>query len=316
MKKKTIVVTGGAGFIGSHLIDYFIGVGSRVICIDNLLTGDKANIHHLIHHRKFRFIHHDVTKAIHLKEKVDVIFHFASPASPVDYLKYPIKTLKVGSLGTHNMLGLAKEKRARFVLASTSEVYGDPQVHPQVESYWGHVNPIGPRGVYDEAKRFAEAIALAYKRSHRVDVKISRIFNTYGPRMRSHDGRVIPNFIRQALQGDPLTIYGNGRQTRSFCYIDDLVRGLVRLSRSSLSGPFNIGNPHEYNMVKTAKLILKLTGSRSRLVFKKLPIDDPKRRCPDIALAKRYLRWEPRVGVEEGFRATIEYFRSRFFSQR
>jgi dTDP-glucose 4,6-dehydratase len=307
---KTVLITGGAGFIGSHLCDHYVGRGNRVICLDNFLTGSRRNVRHLEGNARFRVVEHDITRPIRFRARIDTVFHFASPASPVDYLKYPIKTLKVGSLGTHNTLGLAKAHGARFVLASTSEVYGDPQVHPQTEDYWGHVNPIGPRGVYDEAKRFAEALALAYKRTHRMDVKIARIFNTYGPRMRAHDGRVIPNFIDQALRGRPLTIYGKGRQTRSFCYVDDLVGGLVKLEASRHAGPYNLGNPVEYDMHDLARLVLKITGSRSKIAYRRLPVDDPKRRCPDIRRARRDLGWEPRMGLEKGLRATIEYFRS------
>ena len=313
---KTILITGGAGFIGSHLCDYFIHQGHRVVCMDNFLTGAPQNVAHLVDDKHFELIKQDVSKHIHFTGKIDTVFHFASPASPDDYLEYPIKTLKVGSLGTHNALGLAKVKRAKFVLASTSEVYGDPLVHPQVESYWGNVNPIGPRGVYDEAKRFAEALTLAYHRTHKIDVKIARIFNTYGPRMRAHDGRVIPNFIDQALHEKSLTVYGKGTQTRSFCYIDDLVNGLVRLRRSRQTGPINLGNPSEYTVVQMARLIIKLTGSRSKIIFRKLPVDDPKQRCPNIKLAKRTLDWQPQVGVEEGLRATIEYFRSFMVPKR
>jgi len=279
--------------------------------VDNFLTGSEENIRHLSAELRFRLIRHDVSKPLRVRGAVDTVFHFASPASPVDYLRYPIKTLKVGSLGTHNTLGLAKSKGAKFILASTSEVYGDPAVHPQTENYWGHVNPIGPRGVYDEAKRFGEALTLAYHRTHHMDVKIGRIFNTYGPRMRSQDGRVIPNFIEQALNGSPLTVYGDGRQTRSFGYIDDLVAGFVRLRNSKYTGPFNLGNPAEYRVTELAKMVIRLTGSGSRLIRRSLPVDDPRRRCPDIRLAKKYLKWQPRVGLEEGLRATIEYFRAR-----
>ena len=307
---KTILITGGAGFIGSHLCDYFIRHEYRVVCVDNFLTGAPQNITHLKKNKHFQFVRHDISKPFHLSGAIDTVFHFASPASPDDYLRYPIKTLKVGSLGTHNTLGLAKSKRAKFILASTSEVYGDPQIHPQVESYWGHVNPVGPRGVYDEAKRFAEALTLAYHRAHGVNVKIGRIFNTYGPRMRVHDGRVIPNFIDQALRGKPLTVYGKGRQTRSFCYIDDLVEGFARLRLSAQTGPINLGNPNEYDIVQLAGMILKLTGSHSKLVYRKLPVDDPKRRCPNIAMAKKFLHWRPTVRVEDGLKITIEYFQS------
>ncbi|MBF0253889.1 MAG: SDR family oxidoreductase [Candidatus Omnitrophica bacterium] len=310
-KSQTIVLTGGAGFIGSHLSDYFVSEGFRVICVDNFLTGSRENIRHLQKDPRFSLYCHDVSERIRIRGEVHSIFHFASPASPVDYLKYPIKTLKVGSLGTHNSLGLAKAKRARFVLASTSEVYGDPAVHPQKEDYWGHVNPIGPRGVYDEAKRFAEALSLAYYRTHQIDVKIGRIFNTYGPRMRAHDGRVIPNFIDQALKGEPLTVYGKGKQTRSYGYIDDLVRGYVLLWRSKYTGPFNLGNPAEYDILELARVIIELTGSKSKLVYEALPVDDPKRRCPDIRRAKKYLGWSPRVNLRGGLKRTIKDFTSR-----
>jgi dTDP-glucose 4,6-dehydratase len=307
---RTVVITGGAGFIGSHLCERFLGEGRRVICVDNFLTGSMANIKPFFKNPRFSLIRHDVSKPIRITGAVEAIFHFASPASPPDYLKHPIKTMKVGSLGTHNTLGLAWAKRATMVMASTSEVYGDPEVHPQVETYWGNVNPIGPRGVYDEAKRFSEALTLAYHREHHVDVKIGRIFNTYGPRMRARDGRVIPNFIDQALKGQPLTVYGKGTQTRSFCYVDDLVEGFFRLSRAKTTGPVNLGNPNEYDMVDLAKLVIELTGAKSKLVYKPLPVDDPKRRCPNIALAKRLLNgWCPRVGLRQGLQTTIEYFR-------
>lgn len=306
----TILITGGAGFIGSHLCEYYLSENYRVICLDNFLTGSQANIKHIRKNPKFDLIRHDISKPIRIKGKIDTVFHFASPASPVDYLMYPIKTLKVGSLGTHNTLGIAKDKKSKYILASTSEVYGDPKVHPQKEDYWGHVNPIGPRGVYDEAKRFAEAMTLAYKRAHNVDVKIGRIFNTYGPRMRAHDGRVVPNFIDQALNNKPLTVYGKGKQTRSFGYIDDLVSGYVKLRESKISGPVNLGNPVEYDMIQLAKLVIKLTGSKSKLVYKELPVDDPKQRCPDITLAKSKLKWQPKVPLEVGLARTIDYFKS------
>ena len=306
---KRVLITGGAGFIGSHLSDLFVRKGHHVICMDNLLTGKTENISHLLRDKNFVFIKHNVTEYIDVKGKLDHVLHFASPASPADYLKYPIQTLKVGSLGTHNALGLAKAKRARFLLASTSEVYGDPLVNPQPESYWGNVNPIGPRGVYDESKRFAEAITMAYHRYHNLDTRIARIFNTYGPRMRSNDGRAIPNFIYQALGGRPITVYGTGRQTRSFCYISDLASGIYRLLMSGEHVPMNIGNPDEITLLKLAKTVLKLTGSRSRIVYKSLPVDDPKVRCPDIRMAKKVLSWRPRVGIEEGLQETIAYFR-------
>ena len=304
-----VLITGGAGFIGSHLCERFLADGDEVICMDNFLTGSADNIAHLFAERRFTFIQQDVTTYIYVKGPVDAILHFASPASPVDYLELPIQTLKVGSLGTHKALGLAKEKGARLLLASTSEVYGDPLVHPQKEDYWGNVNPIGPRGVYDEAKRFAEALTMAYHRTHGVQTRIVRIFNTHGPRMRLNDGRVVPNFIAQALRGEPMTVYGDGSQTRSFCYVSDLVEGIVRLLRSDHSGPVNCGNPMEVSIVQFAEKIKKLTGSSSEIVFRPLPEDDPKVRQPDIALARRLLGWEPKVSLEDGLRKTIDYFR-------
>jgi dTDP-glucose 4,6-dehydratase len=306
-----ILVTGGAGFIGSHLCDFLIGKGHKVICMDNLITGKKENIAHLLRSKNFKFINHNVSVQIKVIEPLDYVLHFASPASPVDYLMYPIQTLKVGSLGTHNALGLAKAKKAKFLLASTSEVYGDPLVNPQPESYWGNVNPIGPRGVYDEAKRFAEAITMAYRRVHRLDTKIVRIFNTYGPRMRKNDGRAIPNFITQALGGKPLTVYGKGSQTRSFCYVDDLVRGLYALMLSGLNEPVNIGNSNEMTLLELARAIIKLTGSKSKIVYKPLPADDPKVRHPDVTRAKRLLDWRPEVDLEEGLSMTINWFNRR-----
>lgn len=307
-----ILITGGAGFIGSHLCERFLDEGDEVICMDNLVTGSADNIAQLFPNSRFSFIPQDVTNYIYVKGPLDAILHFASPASPVDYLELPIQTLKVGSLGTHKALGLAKEKDARFLLASTSEVYGDPLVHPQKEDYWGNVNPIGPRGVYDEAKRFAEAMTMAYHRTHKVETRIVRIFNTYGPRMRLRDGRVVPNFIPQALRGEELTVYGDGSQTRSFCYVSDLVEGIVRLLRSDYGGPVNIGNPRELSVLEFARLIIKLTGSRSQVAFKPLPVDDPKVRQPDITLARRVLNnWEPRVSLEDGLRETITYFQGR-----
>ena len=304
------VITGAAGFIGSHLADALIGRGYSVVGIDNLLTGDPANIAHL-GGRDFTFIEHDVTNGIAVDGKVDLVLHWASPASPIDYLEHPIPTLKVGALGTHNALGLAKAKRARFVLASTSEVYGDPLEHPQRETYWGNVNPIGPRGVYDEAKRFAEAMTIAYHRFHGLDTKIVRIFNTYGPRMRVRDGRAVPNFIAQALGGDDVTVYGSGNQTRSFCFISDLVDGVVRLAESDLNDPVNIGNPAELTVLDIAHAIIAATGSTSRIVHQPLPEDDPRVRRPDITLARTRLGWTPRVPLADGLRATIDYFRRK-----
>ena len=305
-----ILITGGAGFIGSHLCEKFLAEGNEVICMDNLLTGAADNIAHLFADRRFSFIQQDVTTYIYVKGNVDAILHFASPASPIDYLELPIQTLKVGSLGTHKALGLAKEKNARFLLASTSEVYGDPLVHPQNEEYWGNVNPIGPRGVYDEAKRFAEAITMAYHRTHKVETRIVRIFNTYGPRMRLNDGRVVPNFISQALKGEPLTVYGDGSQTRSFCFVSDLVEGIARLLRSDYSGPVNCGNPIETTILEFAERIKALTKSKSEIVFRPLPVDDPKVRQPDITRARKLLGgWEPKVALEDGLKRTIEYFK-------
>ncbi len=306
-----ILVTGGAGFLGSHLCDYLIEKNHDVICIDNLITGNVENISHLMGHERFRFIRYDVTEYIFIPGRLDAILHFASPASPVDYLEYPIQTLKVGSLGTHKALGLAREKGARFLLASTSEVYGDPLIHPQTEEYWGNVNPIGPRGVYDEAKRFAEAISMAYHRTHGVEVRIVRIFNTYGPRMRMNDGRVVPNFIKQALCGEPITVYGDGSQTRSFCYWSDLVEGIYRLLLSDADGPVNIGNPAEHTILQFAQRIIELTGSSSQIIHKKLPEDDPKVRRPDITRARKILGWEPKVALDEGLTRTIDYFRDK-----
>jgi len=308
-RKKTVAVTGGAGFLGSHLCDLFLSEGYRVFCLDNLITGSKDNIAHQARNKDFKFIKHDVSKEVRIPGAIDYVLHFASPASPVDYLTYPIQTLKVGALGTHNTLGLAKAKKARFLLASTSEVYGDPLEHPQRETYWGHVNPTGPRGVYDEAKRFAEAITLAYHRYHKIDTRIVRIFNTYGPRMRIRDGRVVPNFIYQALKNTPLTIYGNGRQTRSFCYYYDLIEGIYRLLLSDYTGPVNIGNPTEFTILQFARMMLKVSGSRSRIVYKPLPKDDPKKRRPDISLAKKVLKWEPKVPLEQGLAETIRWFK-------
>jgi dTDP-glucose 4,6-dehydratase len=306
-----ILITGGAGFIGSHLCERFLDEGDDVICMDNFRTGSPDNIAHLFQNRRFMFIEQDVTTYIYVKGTLDAILHFASPASPVDYLELPIPTLKVGSLGTHKALGLAKEKGARFLLASTSEVYGDPQVHPQPEEYWGNVNPIGPRGVYDEAKRFAEAITMAYHRAHGVETRITRIFNTYGPRMRLRDGRVVPNFIAQALRNEPLTVYGEGSQTRSFCFVSDLVEGIVRLLRSNYSDPVNVGNPTETTILEFARRIKSLTGSKSEIVHEPLPVDDPKQRKPDISRARRLLGWEPKVLLDDGLKRTIDFFRDK-----
>jgi len=305
---KTIV-TGGAGFLGSHLCDLLLEKGHEVICIDNLVTGNTRNIEH-IHSDRFTYLKHDITKPIYFGDKIDYIFHLASPASPVDYLELPIQTLKVGALGTYNMLGLAKEKGARFFLASTSEVYGDPLVNPQTEEYWGNVNPIGPRGVYDEAKRYAEAITMAYHRYHKVDTRIIRIFNTYGPRMRINDGRVVPNFIGQALRGEDITVYGDGSQTRSFCYVSDEVEGIYRLMMSDYTLPVNVGNPQEHTILEFARIILGMIGGRSKIIFKDLPVDDPKQRRPDIGKARELLGWEPKVNLEGGLRETIGYFRN------
>jgi dTDP-glucose 4,6-dehydratase len=310
MSKPRVVITGAAGFIGSHLAETLLDLGYSVVGIDNLLTGDIANISHLAN-RDFLFIKHDVTNYIYIDGPVDVVLHWASPASPIDYLELPIPTLKVGALGTHKALGLAKAKNARFVLASTSEVYGDPLEHPQRESYWGNVNPIGPRGVYDEAKRFAEAITVAYHRYHGVDTKIVRIFNTYGPRMRVNDGRAVPTFIPQALRNEDITIFGDGSQTRSFTYIGDLVDGVIRLMTSSLNDPVNIGNPHEMTITEIARTIIRMTASRSQLVYRPLPTDDPKVRQPDIGRARTLLGWEPKVGLDEGLERTIGYFRKK-----
>lgn len=303
-----ILVTGGAGFLGSHLCDYLIEKDHEVICIDNLITGNIENIEHLSGNKKFHFIKHDVTEYIFVSGHLDAVLHFASPASPVDYLEYPIQTLKVGSLGTHKALGLAREKGARFLLASTSEVYGDPMVHPQPEDYWGNVNPSGPRGVYDEAKRFAEAMTMAYHRFHGIETRIVRIFNTYGPRMRLNDGRVVPNFISQALSGKPLTVYGDGSQTRSFCYYTDMIEGIHRLLKSDVDTPVNLGTPTEYKILEFAKKIIEATGSTSGIIHKKLPQDDPKVRCPDITKARELFGWEPKVSLDEGLKKTISFF--------
>ena len=301
------VVTGGAGFLGSHLCDYLIGKGFRVICVDNLDTGSLQNVEHL-RGDSFFFINHDLTQHVELDEPVDFVYHLASPASPIDYARLPLQTLKVGSYGTHNALGLAKFKRARFLLASTSEVYGDPQVHPQPETYWGNVNPIGPRGVYDEAKRYAEAMAMAYHRQQGVDTSIARIFNTYGPRMRPNDGRAVPTFVRQALEGKPLTVFGDGTQTRSFCYVDDLIRGLVALAESGEHLPVNIGNPDEFTLNELAETVVRITGSKSDIVHEALPVDDPQVRQPDITRARQLLGWEPEVELDEGLRRMLPSF--------
>lgn len=307
---KRVLITGAAGFLGSHLCDRFIKDGYEVVGMDNLITGDLKNIEHLFSHPHFEFYHHDVSKFIHVPGKLDYVLHFASPASPIDYLKIPIQTLKVGSLGIHNCLGLAKDKNARLLIASTSEVYGDPTVHPQTEAYWGNVNPVGPRGVYDEAKRFQEAITMAYHTFHGLETRIVRIFNTYGPRMRLNDGRVLPAFIGQALRGEDLTIFGDGSQTRSFCYVDDLIEGIVRLLHSDYAGPVNIGNPDEITISDFAEEIIKLTGTQQKVIYKPLPTDDPKQRRPDISLAKQLLDWEPKVSRSEGLKITYSYFKS------
>lgn len=308
--KGRVLITGGAGFLGSHLCDRFIKEGYHVIAMDNLITGDLKNIEHLMPLKEFEFYHHDVSKFIHVPGKLDYILHFASPASPIDYLKIPIQTLKVGSLGTHNCLGLALAKGARMLIASTSEVYGDPQVHPQNEDYWGNVNPIGPRGVYDEAKRFQEAITMAYHTYHGLETRIIRIFNTYGPRMRLNDGRALPAFIGQALRGEDITVFGDGSQTRSFCYVDDLVEGIYRLLLSDYPYPVNIGNPDEISILDFAKEIIELTGTEQKIVFKPLPKDDPKQRQPDITRAREILHWEPTVSRKEGLKVTYDYFKN------
>jgi dTDP-glucose 4,6-dehydratase len=308
---RKVLVTGGAGFLGSHLCERLLSQGYCVICMDNLITGDAENIKHLLPNPNFTYIQQDVTKYIDIEGELDWVFHFASPASPIDYLKYPIQTLKVGALGTHNTLGVAKAKGAKFMLASTSEVYGDPQVHPQPEDYWGNVNPIGPRGVYDEAKRFAEAITMAYHREHNIDIRIVRIFNTYGPRIRTDDGRVIPTFITQALKGEDLTVFGDGSQTRSFCYVDDLIDGILKLMDVEYHFPINLGNPQETTIIELAKLIIELTSSKSGIKFLPLPQDDPKLRRPDITRAKELLNWEPKVLLKQGLLTTIAYFKTK-----
>jgi dTDP-glucose 4,6-dehydratase len=313
---KRVLITGGAGFLGSHLCDRFIKEGYYVIAMDNLITGDIRNIEHLFHLKQFEFYHHDVSKFVHVPGELDYILHFASPASPIDYLKIPIQTLKVGSLGTHNLLGLARAKKARMLIASTSEVYGDPHVHPQNEDYWGNVNPVGPRGVYDEAKRFQEAMTMAYHTFHGLETRIVRIFNTYGPRMRLDDGRALPAFIGQALSGEDLTVFGDGSQTRSFCYVDDLIEGIYRLLLSDYVQPVNIGNPNEITIQQFAEEIIKLTGTKQKIVYKPLPKDDPKQRRPDITRAKDLLGWEPKVSREEGLKITYEFFKNMLESRK
>jgi dTDP-glucose 4,6-dehydratase len=305
------VITGGAGFLGSHLSDLMLEKGWEVLCLDNLVTGSDSNISHLLPHPKFRFIRQDVARYIEVAGPVDAVLNFASPASPPDYLKLPIQTMKVGALGTHNALGLALAKKAKFFQASTSECYGDPEISPQPETYWGRVNPIGPRGVYDESKRFAEALTMAYHRYHGVDTRIVRIFNTYGPRMRLNDGRALPNFLYQALTGEPMTVYGDGKQTRSFCYVSDLLDGIYRLLESDEHDPVNIGNPHEITILEFAERVRALVGSKEPIVFRPLPQDDPKQRCPDITKARRILKWEPQIDLEEGLKRTYEYFRKK-----
>ncbi|MEQ9402619.1 MAG: SDR family oxidoreductase [Cyclobacteriaceae bacterium] len=311
MPKKKVLITGGAGFLGSHLCDRFIKEDCKVVAMDNLLTGDITNIEHLMGHPDFEFAHHDVSKFVHVPGKLDYVLHFASPASPIDYLKMPIQTMKVGSLGTLNCLGLAKDKGARMLIASTSEVYGDPLVHPQTEDYWGNVNPVGPRGVYDEAKRFQEAITMAYHTFHGLETRIVRIFNTFGPRMRLDDGRVLPAFISQALRGEDLTAFGDGSQTRSFTYVDDLVEGIYRLLQSDYSHPVNIGNPQEITIKEFGEEIIRLTGSSSKIIYMDLPKDDPKQRKPDITLARKVLNWEPKYSRAEGLKPTLEYFQKK-----
>lgn len=310
MQKKRVLITGAAGFLGSHLCDRFIKEGYKVVAMDNLITGDLKNIEHLFKLEDFEFYHHDITKFIHVPGAIDYILHFASPASPIDYLKIPIQTLKVGAMGTHNCLGLAKAKNARMLVASTSEVYGDPLVHPQTEEYWGNVNPVGPRGVYDEAKRYMESITMAYHTFHGVETRIVRIFNTYGPRMRLNDGRALPAFVGQALRGEDLTVFGDGSQTRSFCYVDDLIEGIYRLLLSDYDHPVNIGNPNEISLKDFAEEILALTGDKVKIIYKPLPVDDPKQRKPDITKAKQLLGWEPKVDRKEGLKITYDYFRS------
>ena len=306
---KTVLITGGAGFIGSHFCEFLLGKNYKVISVDNLVTGDLKNIAHLRENPNFQLIHHDVSKHLVINEPLGFVLHFASPASPIDYQKIPIQTLKVGSLGTHNTLGLALAKKAKYLLASTSEVYGDPLVNPQPETYWGNGNPIGVRGCYDEAKRFSEALTMAYHRIHKLDTKIVRIFNTYGPKMRKADGRVVPNFINQALKNEPITVYGKGQQTRSFCYVSDLIEGIYKLMLSDLNDPVNIGNPEEHTILEFAEMIKEITKSKSKIIFESLPEDDPKQRCPDTSKAKGFLDWKPKVELKEGLRQTIEWFK-------
>ena len=306
---KTVLITGGSGFIGSHLCYFLLDKNFKIICVDNLITGKKNNVQRLLNNKNFKLIIHDVSDHMKIDENLDYVMHFASPASPVDYQKIPIQTLKVGSLGTYNTLGLALAKKAKYMLASTSEVYGDPLVNPQPETYWGNVNPVGPRGCYDEAKRFAEALTMAYHRIHNVDIRIVRIFNTYGPRMRKDDGRAVPNFINQALNNKPITVYGDGKQTRSFCYISDLIEGIYNVMMSKIKDPVNLGNPKEHTILEFAEIIKELTKGESKIVFKDLPIDDPRVRCPDISKAKKELGWEPKIGLEEGLQKTIEWFK-------
>ena len=311
---KTVLITGGAGFIGSHLCEFLLNKDYKVIALDNLITGDLQNIGHLRNNENFKFIHHDVSKHIVVNEELDFVLHFASPASPVDYQKIPIQTLKVGSLGTHNTLGLALAKKAKYLLASTSEVYGDPLVNPQSESYWGNVNCVGIRGCYDESKRFAEALTMAYHRVHKLDTRIIRIFNTYGEKMRKDDGRVVPNFITQALKNKPMTVYGDGQQTRSFCYVSDLIDGIYKLMLSNVNEPINLGNPDEHTILEFAEIIKKLTKSQSKIIFKSLPLDDPHLRCPNITKAKKELRWQPKIKLEDGLGKTIEWFGKIFYN--
>ena len=307
---KSVLITGGAGFIGNHLCEFLLDKGFKVTAMDNLITGDLNNISHIKNNNNFKFIEHDVSEHIEINDEIDFVLHFASPASPIDYQKSPIQTLKAGSLGTHNTLGLALAKKAKYILASTSEVYGDPKVNPQPETYWGNVNPIGIRGCYDEAKRFSEALAMAYRRVHKLDTKIARIFNSYGPRMRKDDGRVVPNFITQALNNEPITVYGEGKQTRSFCYVSDLVDGIYKLMISDLNEPVNIGNPEEHKVIEFAGIIKELSGSKSKVIFKPLPLDDPHVRCPDITKAKKELKWQPKVDLKHGLSQTIAWFRN------